>query len=93
MRTIDKIITKVNCKFGAPMGRSNREPNYPYSIVDTGHLFIINTNTKESKRIFDRMVPLDMGAYDKGGAYWGFPNNLRVQYTKDLSYVKFYRIY
>ena len=23
MKTIDKIITKLNCKFGAPMGRSN----------------------------------------------------------------------
>lgn len=23
MKTIDKIITKVNCKFGAPMGRYN----------------------------------------------------------------------
>lgn len=23
MRTIDKIITDLNCKYGAPMGRSN----------------------------------------------------------------------
>lgn len=46
MKTIDKIITKVNCKYGA---------------------------------------------YDKGGAYWGCPENLRVKYTKDLQYIEFYR--
>ena len=75
MRTIDKIITKVNCSFGAPMGRysdlADKKPN--------------------DKKIFDCAVPLIQG-YDRGGAYWGNPDNLRVQYTKDLSYVHFYRL-
>ena len=43
-------------------------------------------------RIFDCYVPMRDGAYDKGGAYWGIGSPLRVEYTKDLSYVKFYRI-
>lgn len=43
------------------------------------------------KTIFDCKVPMN-GAYDKGGAYWGLGGQLRVQYTKDLSYIKFYRL-
>ncbi len=74
MRTLDKIITNVNCKYGAPMGRPN--------VGDTA----------DNKRTFNCKVPLDNGGYDKGGAYWGFPNNLRVAYTKDLSYINFYRV-
>ncbi len=90
MRTIDKIITKVSCKYGAPMGRSNVSPQ-AYSIVDTGRKFLVNPVTKESKRIFDCAVPMN-GAYDRGGAYWGLGKQLRVEYTKDLTYIKFYRI-
>lgn len=95
MKTIDKIITKVNCKYGAPMGRNGSTPNYPYTIVNIGapHNYLVNKNTKESKVIFDCHVPFINGAYDKGGAYWGLPANLRVKYTKDLSYVEFYRTY
>jgi hypothetical protein len=74
MRTIDKIITQVSGKYGAPMGRSN-----------------IGERPKD-KRIFDCAVPMrDYGGYDKGGAYWGIGKQLRVSYTKDLSYVEFYR--
>lgn len=72
MRTIDKIITEVNCFYGAPMGRSN------VGVVPTG------------KKIFDCYIPMS-GGYDKGGAYWGLPDNVRVKYTKDLSYIEFYR--
>ena len=76
MRTIDKIITKVNGFYGAPMGRySDNEDKKP-----------------KDKKVFDCKVPINQG-YDNGGAYWGFPDNLRVQYTKDLSYVHFYRTY
>lgn len=73
MRTINKIITKVNRKYGAPMGRSNvgKKP--------------------ENKKVFDCFVPMN-GAYDTGGAYWGLGSRLRVSYTKDLSYVNFYRM-
>ena len=72
MRTIDKIITAENCKFGAPMGRD-----------DIGE--------KGNKKVFDCAVPMGNGGYDRGGAYWGFGNQLRVEYTKDLSYIHFYR--
>jgi hypothetical protein len=75
MRTLNKIITLVNCQYGAPMGRPDAGNNKP-----------------TDKRIFDCKVPLDNGGYDKGGAYWGIPSNLRVQYTKDLSYIHFYRV-
>lgn len=73
MRTIDKIITECDCKWGAPIGRRS-----------------IGTKPTD-KKIFDCNVPLDNGGYDKGGAYWGIPSNLRVEYTKDLSYINFYR--
>lgn len=76
MRTIDKIITKVNCKYGAPMGRCN-----------------VGVRPTDGTKIFDCYVPFIDGAYDKGGAYWGSPANLRVSYTKDLSYIEFYRTY
>lgn len=46
----------------------------------------------ENVKIFDRKVNISQG-YDKGGVYWGFPNNLRVQYTDDFSYIHFYRSY
>jgi hypothetical protein len=74
MRTLNKIITPVNCQYGAPMGRPN-----------------IGT-APDNKRTFNCKVPLDSGGYDKGGAYWGYPSNLRVAYTKDLSYIHFYRV-
>ena len=52
-----------------------------------------NTESQKptDKRIFDRAVPLSQG-YDRGGAYWGTPSNLRVEYTSDLVYVRFYRV-
>lgn len=91
-RTIDKIITPVDCRRGAPMGRSNRYPQ-DYTIVETDKKFIVDNTTKESQRVFDCAVPLSGdGAYDKGGAYWGLGPQLRVSYTKDLSYVEFYRV-
>lgn len=73
VRTIDKIVTNLSTKFGAPMGRSN-------------------VGEKPSdKKVFDCKVPMVDGAYDKGGAYWGMGSELRVSYTKDLTYVNFYR--
>jgi hypothetical protein len=75
VRTIDKIITNVNCKYGAPMGR-------------------ISIGEKPSdKKVFDCRVPMSgYGDYDRGGAYWGIGKELRVSYTKDLSYIHFYRV-
>ncbi len=88
-RTIDKIITKVNTRFGSPMGRPN-----------VGEVPILVTSGKDCKivaknqvKIFDCKVPMTSdGAYDKGGAYWGIGRELRVRYTKDLSYIEFYRV-
>ena len=74
--TILKIIHNVDTKRGAPMGRPN-----------VG-------NIKDNMKVYDCYVPMELTdpAYDKGGAYWGLsPNRLRVSYTKDLSYIKFYR--
>lgn len=74
--TIDKIICQVDTKRGAPMGRN-----------DVG---IVPART----RVYNCYVPMSIAdpAYDKGGAYWGLsPNRLRVMYTKDLSFIKFYR--
>ena len=74
MRTLNSIIDKVNCRRGAPMGRSN-----------------VGTRPTE-QRVYDCKVPMSScGAYDKGGAYWGIGGQLRVSYTKDLSYIEFYR--
>ena len=45
------------------------------------------------KKVYDCAVPMSSdGAYDKGGAYWGIGAQLRVEYTKDLKYVRFYRV-
>ena len=85
MRTIDKIITNVSCKYGAPMGRPNvdERPAKDGLVLDE----YLNKN-----KFFDCAVPMDnSGAYDKGGAYWGTGRQLRVKYTKDLNYIEFYR--
>jgi hypothetical protein len=76
MYTISKVLEKVDCKYGAPMGRSS------FGVKP------------ETTKVFDRKVPMCSccGAYDKGGVYWGLGKQLRVQYTKDLSYVNFYRV-
>jgi len=53
-------LSKVNCRFGAPMGRSNQLP--------------INKNSEGKLQI--RRLKLFDGCYDEGGAYWGTPANL-----------------
>ncbi len=91
MRTINQIVDKVNTKYGAPMGRSNVTPQNVSIVMGGKRDFIADPLTKKSKVIFDCAVPMSDGAYDKGGAYWGLGNQLRVSYTKDLTYIKFYR--
>lgn len=73
-KPLTKILHPVNCRYGAPTGRSNRGE-------------IVNVN---GEKVFDSPVPLQDG-YDKGGAYWGYPNNLRVKFTANLEYIEFYR--
>ncbi len=48
-------------------------------------------NKPTDKKVYDCYVPMN-GAYDIGGVYWGLGSPLRVSYTKDLTYIKFYRI-
>lgn len=84
-RTIDKIITKVSGKYGAPMGRCD---------IDKRNTVEVNgvTLAKFNGKVFDCAVPMASDGYDKGGVYWGYGRQLRVSYTKDLSYVHFYRV-
>jgi hypothetical protein len=80
MRTINKIITEVSSKYGAPMGRAN--VGSQEQLKSQGY----------TGKIFDCRVPMSNdGAYDRGGAYWGIASELRVKYTKDLKYIEFYR--
>lgn len=46
---------------------------------------------KPSGRVFDRYVPLNSQGYDRGGAYWGTGERLRVRFTLNCRYVRFYR--
>jgi hypothetical protein len=87
MKTINKIITKVSTKYGAPMGRNN-EGTYPPLITSGKSCKIYKCN---QTKVFDCKIPLNSGGYDKGGVYWGIGSELRVQYTKDLKYINFYR--
>ena len=87
MRTIDKIITKVDGSRGAPMGRHN--------VGKHPHLGTVSKE-QANKKVFNCAVPMN-GAYDRGGVYWGLSSSgkgmgqLRVEYTKDLTYINFYR--
>lgn len=87
MRTINKIITKVNTQYGAPLGRSNIG-SYPHTITSGPNCRIFK---KHQKKVFDCAVKLDSVGYDNGGVYWGIGSQLRVKYTKDLTYIEFYR--
>lgn len=88
-RPIDLIITQVNGKYGAPMGRPNIGTQ-PITVTSGPNCRIVKKN---QTKVYDCAVPMSGdGAYDKGGAYWGIGKQLRVRYTKDLSYVEFYRL-
>ena len=65
MKTIDKIITKVNSKFGAPMGREKVDER------PTKNGLVLDEYMNDPKnRFYDCAVPMSSdGAYDKGGAY------------------------
>lgn len=51
----------------------------------------VGTAPADGTRVYDSRVPLVDGCYDKGGVYWG-SGHIRVKYTKDLSYIEFYRV-
>lgn len=80
-RTIDDILYPVGGRSGSPMGRRN-----------------VGSKPTDGTKVYDCLVPMSgYGDYDKGGAYWGATDfkhgvyPLRVSYTKDVSYIEFYR--
>jgi len=83
---LKRVITPVNLTYGAPMGRSN-VGSHPHTITSGKSCKIYKKN---QPKIYDKKVNLIQG-YDFEGAYWGCPNNLRVRFTPDLSYIEFYR--
>lgn len=87
MSILNQIIYEVNCKFGAPMGRDN-VGTQPITITRGGNGRICKC---DQVKVYDRRVPMSEPGYDKGGAYWGIGRELRVRYTKDMSYIEFYR--
>jgi hypothetical protein len=89
--TLDKILCWESSKYGAPMGRMN-VGSFPVNgyYVKAGKMSKVNPKYIQVP-VFDCNVPINSGGYDKGGAYWGFGSELRVSYTKDLSYIEFYR--
>ena len=84
---IKRVITQVNTKYGAPMGRVNIGKE-PLTITSGKNCKILKNN---QVKIYDKRVVLIEG-YDNGGAYWGVGNELRVKFTADLSYIEFYRL-
>jgi hypothetical protein len=85
---LGRVITDVNCKFGAPMGRS-KVGQAPQNIkAGRKNRFY----TSAGVPIYTKRVQLDCGGYDKGGAYWGLGGDLYVRFTADLLYIEFYRV-
>lgn len=82
--TLSKIVCPVNCKYGAPMGRISYDEREELVHMGKGKKLT-------GGKVYDKKVPMSEPGYDKGGAYWGIGNELRVKFTKDLSYVHFYR--
>lgn len=83
---ITDIITEVSTKFGAPMGRADigKEP-VTVTRGDNGRICKC-----DQTKVYQKKVQLVEG-YDIGGAYWGYPNNLYVRFTKDLSFIQYFR--
>lgn len=76
LQVYNSLLEKLDGKYGAPMGRPN----------------VGTKDDAQGKRIYCRKVPLfDGGAYDRGGAYWGYGAPLYVEFTLDRTYVNFYR--
>lgn len=83
---INRVITPVSTKYGAPMGRSNIG-NHPVTVTRGKSGRICKC---DQTRVYQKHVPLTDG-YDNGGAYWGIGKPLYVFFTADLSYIEFNR--
>lgn len=82
----NSVIEPVNCKYGAPMGRANIG-SHPITVTSGPTCKIFKSN---QTKVYTRRIRLVEG-YDKGGAYWGWPDNLYCEFTADLTYVRYYR--
>lgn len=45
---------------------------------------------RDQVKVYQKRVPLNQG-YDNGGAYWGIGSPLYVRFTKDLTFIQFFR--
>ena len=83
-----QILRKVDTSRGAPMGRSN-VGKQPVTVTRGRNGRICKC---DQVKVYQRRVSLPYdGAYDRGGAYWGIGKPLYLRFTKDLSYVEFFR--
>jgi len=78
---------KVSCKYGAPMGRMS----LPIPYDADGNRVKSSDPRDVGKRVYRRIVPIDSGGYDRGGAYWGLGKPLYCEFTADGEYVQYYR--
>ena len=83
---LSEIITPVNCKYGAQMGRSN-VGSEPVTTTSGNNGRICKSH---QVKVYQKRVPLVNG-YDQGGAYWGIGKPLHVRFTKDLTFIQFFR--
>ena len=84
----DGLTERVDTRRGAPMGRGSSIQFKEYADA-VGRPTPFQSEPEPWLPVFDRKVPLTDG-YDRGGAYWGWPNNLRVRYTSGFFH-EFYR--
>jgi len=75
-----EIYNNIMEPVGGPFGApSGRRSNAPRNWDNVPH--------------FDRYVRFVAGGYDHKGAYWGYPCNLRLKFSKDGQFWEFYRTY
>jgi hypothetical protein len=72
------LTPKVNCQYGAPMGRQSWDDNKP---------------DEYKGKIYLRRIPLNNGGYDAGGAYWGIGQRLYGYAAYDDSVNGYIRAY
>jgi hypothetical protein len=77
-------LSNASTKYGASYryniypSENPSDPNTPYDVNFDGFLHL-------------QKIKLNSGAYDSGGAYWGFPNNVYCAANKDLTVMIFVR--
>lgn len=67
---------KVNCRYGAPMGRPTRAQG---DVLPS------------DPPMYLRRIPIDSGGYDRGGAYWGLGQPLYWACNHDADVELFFR--